>query len=527
MTTPPHTVAVLVRRDVVAADEHLPTSCLVPLTSVNWEGDSGRQATEAASALNALKAMGADDHGTNGTRAQREACRVHRRLGMVVRGMCCRNTRRRRSHVAKWLAGVQPSGRTPEVIAETFSRRLGYLVEPADLGFDASSGSNGHLNDNDWWRRDPVADLVAIGRPDLQRRSLGATVLYSLAALTVPLEAWQEIAERGHRARRSGGLYGQGEVESVRDMIAAFSRADERFGGGTGRSAAIAYLSTDVAAYLRGSFRSDVVRDRMFSAAAEFAYSVGWKAFDSSEHGLAQAFYLRALRLANYAGDGALGGFILRAMAHQAIDLGHGAFGLRLAESSLEWSRLNGTPAASALFTVVKARGHAAQGQRRAAVATMIQAEALLSSVDWSVEPIWIHRMGFGESSLANQTAQSLRDLGDTREAERQFRRSVATRDAGAHRRIHALTLANLADIEFTRGELAGACRHWSRALDGMTGLQSARAVEAMRNMRRRVSTLGQRTPAEAKVVEQRAVAMIANASVTFSSQWRMSSNPK
>jgi tetratricopeptide (TPR) repeat protein len=414
-----------------------------------------------------------------------------------------------RSHVAKWVAGIQPSARAPHVIAEAFSRRLGYLVTPADLGFAVEDATSHRLNGPDWWRRDPVADLVTVGRADLQRRTLAATALYSLAALAVPLEAWHDIAERGRRATAAGATIGQGEIDSVRQMIAAFSSADERFGGGNGRTAAAAYLATDVAGYLRSSFRTEEARREMFSAAAELAYLVGWKAFDSSEHGLAQTYHLRALRLANDAGDGPLGGFILRAMAHQAVDLGHGQACLQLAESSLQWSRTNGTPGATALFTVVKARGYAAQRQSRDAVATMRDAERLLGAVDWASEPIWIHRMGFGEPSLANQTAQCLRDLGDLAEAERQFRRSVATRNGSVHRRIHALTLANLADIEFTRGELTGACQHWSRALDNMTGLQSARAHQAVRNLRKRLATLGQRMPADARQLDQRAATLV------------------
>jgi tetratricopeptide (TPR) repeat protein len=298
-------------------------------------------------------------------------------------------------------------------------------------------------------------------------------------------------------------------------MIATFSQADERFGGGHARLAIVAYLTNDVAGYLRSSFGSDDERRSMFSAAAELTYLVGWMAFDSGQQGLAQRYYLRALRLANEAGDGALGGFILRAMAHQAVDLGHGQACLRLADSALEWSRKNATPGASALFTVVKARGYAAERQTEPTLTTLQAAERLLNQVDWSAEPVWIHRMGFGEPSLANQTAQALRDLGDFAESERQFRRSTATRDGAAHRRIQALTLANLADVQYTRGQLADACNNWSKSLDAMTGLQSARANQAVLNLRRRLGALGPRQPAFARKLDQRAAAMLSPGSRT------------
>jgi hypothetical protein len=117
--------------------------------------------------------------------------------------------------------------------------------------------------------------------------------------------------------------------------------------------------------------------------------------------------------------------------------------------------------------------------------------------------------MGFGEPSLANQTAQALRDLGDLRGAERQFRRSTATRNHAAHPRIQALTLANLADVQFTQGDLAIACKNWSKSLDGMAGLKSARAGKAVLNLRRRIGTLGPRQPAFAQALDRRAAAML------------------
>jgi tetratricopeptide (TPR) repeat protein len=338
-----------------------------------------------------------------------------------------------------------------------------------------------------------------------KRRDFAKAALYSLAALAVPLDKWNEIAARGMRAHRSGATVGAGEIDAVRQMIATFSQADERFGGGHARIAVVAYLTTDVADYLRGSFASDDQRRAMFSAAAELTYLAGWKTFDAAYHGLAQRYYLKALRLANEADDVALGGFILRAMAHQSVDLGHGKACLQLAESALAWSQKNATPGAAALFTVVKARGFAADRQKTATMTTLRSAERLLGRVDWSAEPIWIHRMGFGEPSLANQTAQALRDLGDLAEAERQFQRSTVTRDGASHRRIHALTLANLAEVQYTRGELAHACKNWSASLDAMAGLQSARASQAVLNLRRSLGALGPRLPRFAQQLDQRA----------------------
>ena len=111
-------------------------------------------------------------------------------------------------------------------------------------------------------------------------------------------------------------------------MVSIFSRVDQRRGGGHGRAAVVQYLASDVARYLRGNFADDHARREMFSAASELAYLAGWMAFDDTEHAIAQHYFAAAIKLAAEADDPPMAGHVLRAMAHQAIDLGHAQQGL-------------------------------------------------------------------------------------------------------------------------------------------------------------------------------------------------------
>ena len=417
-----------------------------------------------------------------------------------------------RSHVGHWIAGVRPGERTARYLAEAISRRLGRAVCATDLGLVDGGSLEVDLDGPDWWKHDPATDLLTLGRADLERRAFGLSALYSLAALAVPLDSWQDIADRGRQARGGGAVVGRREIDAVRDMLAVFSTADERFGGGHARLAVVQYLTSDVAGYLQGHFRSDPDRRAMFSAAAELTYLAGWKAFDSSLHGLAQRYYLQSLRLANEADDRALASFTLRAMAHQAVDLGHGQEALQLANSSLEWSKGRATPAAIALFTILTARGHAATGDTARASAAITAAEAHLANASPDDEPSWIRTSGFTETSLASQAGQALRDMGDLPAAENELRRSIATRNTEAYRRIHTLTLANLADVQCARGRLREASENWNHTLDAMSGVQSGRATLAVRNMRTRLSSFGPRLPTFAQQLDQRAAAFLRSA---------------
>lgn len=421
-----------------------------------------------------------------------------------------------RSMVGYWVAGVRPRARTAEYLAEAVSRRLGRVVQPVDLGLSGGS-VEAAVDHRDWWMCDPVADLVSTGRADVERRALALNALYSLAALAVPLDAWREVADRGRRAVGGGAAVGRGEIEAVREMFVVLGKADERFGGGHARLAVVQYLTSDVAGYLQGRFATAADRAAMFTAAAQVAWLAGRKAFDSAcTPGLAQRYYVQAFKLAVEADDRPLAAFALRALAQQAVDLGHGREAVELTESALGWVRGRTTPAAVGLIEMEVARAHAATGDRTRTTAAISAAESCLSqtSVD-DEQPDWVTTFGFTEGGVAAKAGEAYRLMGDLATAEAQLRRSVARRNAVAFRRTQVLTLANLGDVQCAQGHLREACTHWNFALDNLSGVTSGRATAAVRNIRHRLRSFGSRLPAFAKQLDQRATAYLRGDPVT------------
>jgi hypothetical protein len=197
----------------------------------------------------------------------------------------------------------------------------------------------------------------------MERRRVLASSAYCVAALAVPDESWwRQMAARG-TARASARGVGRGDLETVREMASLFSRVDQRRGGGHARTALVQYLTSDVVTYLRGSYTDERVRKDMFSAASELAYLSGWMAFDNAEHAIAQHYFSIAVKLAAEADDPPMAGHVLRAMAHQAVDLGHFRQGLELAVASMEGKRYRlASPRERALFGVVHARALGAAG---------------------------------------------------------------------------------------------------------------------------------------------------------------------
>lgn len=417
-----------------------------------------------------------------------------------------------RSHVSHWVAGSMPSGRGPWILSEALTRRLRRPIVPADIGLTVGTmpGSTRCMD----WQADTLTMLADLGRADVdmeRRRVLGAAI-FSLTALSLPNEQWWTDMARAGRARATtdGPRVGRGDVEAVQDMVSLFSRVDQRRGGGHARTAVVQYLNTDVARHLRGRFATEHLRRDLFSAAAELAYLSGWMAFDNSEHATAQQHLTLAIKLAAEADDPALQAHVLRAMAHQAVDLGHPRQALTLAAASVDRSRYAAaSPRERALLDVVHARALAADRQPRRAAQALLRAEDQLAAASpGDDEPDRVYF--FGEASLAHETACTLRDTGDLTGAARQFHRSVRTRKAATFTRTHAVTLGYLGEVQARSGHLEAACATWSQALDAMDGVRSGRTNAVATTIRALLSPYRDRHIHGAANIDARAAAHLA-----------------
>jgi hypothetical protein len=414
-------------------------------------------------------------------------------------------------YIARWIAGSPVTGRAPIILAETLSRGLGRVVTLTDIGL----ASDIEPEPQSAWSDDTLTTLAMLGSTDMDidRRQLLAPLVYSAAALALPGEEWFAHAVDRGRNRKPLSNYAvtSHDVDDVREMTAVFSRRDQKRGGRAGRTALVAYLRSDVTELLGGRFQSEHVRRAMVSAAAELAYLAGWTAFDGREHPLALRWLQEAVALAEEAGDAALAGHALRAMAHQAVDLGHPQESVRLAEASMAGRRYTqACPRERSLFAVVHARGLAAAGEKRAAAAALLRAEQDLDRADkGDDEPnrVWFYT----EASLAHETAAALRDLGDLPGAEKQFTRSVRTRRA-PFARTHSVTLGYLGAVQAQQGHLDRACATWGQALDAMTGIKSGRAKEIVVQMRQALSPYRNRAGSQAAELDARARAVLSQA---------------
>lgn len=289
----------------------------------------------------------------------------------------------------------------------------------------------------------------------------------------------QRQSERG-----SGQKVSSGDVAALRSVAELFRTLDNAYGGGHARQALVRYLEHETEPMLRGTYGEATGR-RLFAAAADLTRLAGWTSYDIAAHGLAQRYFVQALRLAQAAGDRAYGSFVLITMSRQAVYLGHGREAVQLARVAQQGVGSSAPHAVLALLHAVEARGHGVLGESKACAASLARAErALEASRPGDEVPHWARY--FDEAQLADEFAHCHRDLQQYRTAAQHAERSLQLR-APAYVRSRLFCRVVLASARLGLGELDQACRLGAEAAQQAAEMRSVRATEYVRDFERRL----------------------------------------
>jgi len=428
-----------------------------------------------------------------------------------------------KTSVTRWLRGQQPRGTTPALIAEVFTRRLGRRLSAQDLGLDAcapvyaglefaatpeeavdivsglwrkDSGSHAELRkiaftpaglvvpSRDWLigrADDRVArgETVTGGRIPAQGRPGAPKSVTPLPAPGGPPSRQRAQAERGPGQRVTGG-----DIAALRSVGELFRALDNAYGGGHARQALVRYLEHEAEPMLRGAYGEQTGR-RLFAAAADLTRLAGWTSYDIAAHGLAQRYFVQALRLTQAAGDRAYGAYVLVTMSRQAVYLGHGREAVQLARVAQQGVGSSAPPVVQALLHSAEARGHGVLGEVRACTASLVRAERALETAKPGDEvPYWARF--FDEAQLADEFGHCHRDLQQFRAAAQHAERSLQLRAPG-YARSRLFCRVVLATARLGLGELDQACQLGAEAAGQAAEMRSVRAVEYVRDFERRL----------------------------------------
>ncbi|WP_229758582.1 regulator [Peterkaempfera bronchialis] len=452
-----------------------------------------------------------------------------------------------KTSVTRWLRGQQPRGATPALIAEVFTRRLGRRLGAQDLGLDACAPVYAGLEFAE--TPTEAVDIVSsMWRKDTGPHAELRRIAFTPAGLVVPSRDWligrtdervaredpQDPAAQPARApaaglrtparqlgpggrvplqgRRPGGpaagragiradaerpaphpqregrgtlRVGRGDIAAVRAVGDLFRALDHAYGGGHARQALVRYLESEAEPMLRGRYGESVGR-ALFGAVADLTRLAGWTSFDIAAHGLAQRYFVQALRLSQAASDRVYGGFVLVTMSRQAVHLGHGREAVQLARVAQQGVGTAAPTGVQALMHASEARGHGVLGDSRSCTGALVRAERCLQAVrPGDEQPSWAR--SFDEAQLAAEFALCYRDLQQWRLCAQHAEKSLRLRSPG-YARSRVFSRSVLATARLGMGDVDEACAVATEALRAAAEMRSVRAVEYLRDFHRRLS---------------------------------------
>ncbi|NEB79066.1 regulator, partial [Streptomyces sp. SID14478] len=222
------------------------------------------------------------------------------------------------------------------------------------------------------------------------------------AAPRVPLQGRPGVPrQRTQTERGPGQKVTGGDISALRSVSELFRALDHAYGGGHARQALVRYLEHEAEPMLRGTYGEQTGR-RLFCAVADLTRLAGWTSYDIAAHGLAQRYFVQALRLSQAAGDRMYGSYVLVTMSRQAVYLGHGREAVQLARVAQQGVGPSAPPVVQALLHAVEARGHGVLGEIRACTGSLVRAERALEAARAGDDvPHWARL--FDEAQLADE----------------------------------------------------------------------------------------------------------------------------
>ncbi len=345
---------------------------------------------------------------------------------------------------------------------------------PSDAGLALASpaplpAARDGVDTSQWWAPTGTAEMAVgfTGKDVALERRAAARALAGVvagSALLEPLERWLSRGSERRPVGRPAGV-GYQEVEQIERAAQVFRTWDDQFGGGLRRKAVIGQLN-EVAELLGDSHPSEI-RRRLFGALGQLAETAAIMSWDSGQQGLAQRYYVLALRACTPAEDPVFAANVLAGMARQLLYLGHPSDAFELVRLAQDTAASRATPTVRSMLYTREAWGYARQGRVAAFWRATGKAEEALVDAAVDDDPEWIRY--FDAAELSGTTGGRLLDLARqnrdlARESAGYISRAVTLRTPG-RLRSSALDQLGLAEALPIQGELAEAARVGHQAL--------------------------------------------------------------
>jgi hypothetical protein len=244
------------------------------------------------------------------------------------------------------------------------------------------------------------------------------------------------------------------DVRRLRAGLDRLVQADDRQGGdATLESDALARAGRALG--LQDNSASQRVRTSLFGMAAEYTALAAWYCVDTRDFGRAQLHLDRAMTLAGLAQDGTVQFQVWNSQSILAHQLNRLPESLTAAQVGLSLTLCRRDPFFASLAHARTAVGHAALGDRQAALRSVGRAQEALPKTAEAPRPGWADF--YGPAELMSLTSVVQNRLGMFAQAEASSYRALAALPE-RFRRNRGLATAQLALSQVGQGEVELAC---------------------------------------------------------------------
>ncbi|MGW4792723.1 carph-isopro domain-containing protein [Nonomuraea sp. NPDC004297] len=392
-----------------------------------------------------------------------------------------------------------PRSPLPMMTAYVLSQELGKVISVGELWqgrttdspmlIPASSGLDMPWTAQGLWKI--VEDWVVGGLID-RRRFLAIS---GSGLSTVVAHYLDGTAGRGAYLARSTPDAGEASlIEQIETQLPQFQALDDEHGG----ARHLGYIGAQfrsIGLLLHEGGHSDAVTARLLRALAEVGQLAGWMAFDAAHHGLAQRYFVTALRAAHQVNDLPLCAHVLADMSFQAASRDHPADAITLGEAA----RRACDAAPSAVRASVLSRlafAYATAGRHTDFQRSRTMARELVDVPLSGNEPRWMYFLT--PNHLDCQAGYALIHLGMARQHDGITAKGRTLLGLGidllqtgahnrdrrtAHQRRALYEGAWLALGNSARGELESACQIGEIAAERLSTVRSPRSTELLRRL--------------------------------------------
>lgn len=283
-------------------------------------------------------------------------------------------------------------------------------------------------------------------------------------------------------------------IEQIENQLPQLQLLDDEHGG----ARHLGYVGAQfrsIGLLLHEGGHSAAVTARLLRATAEIGQLAGWMAFDAARHGLAQRYFVTALRAAHQVSDLPLCAHILADLSFQAASREHPADAITLGEAA---RRASDAAPAAVRASVLSRLGfaYAIAGRSADFMRTCDTARTLIEDPSTGYEPRWMYFLT--PNHLDCQAGYAFIHLGTSlqRDGNRGQARSFLTQgigllETGAHTRSQSATDQRRALYEgawlalgnSARGELEVACQIGQTAAKRLSTVRSPRSTELLRRL--------------------------------------------